>query len=149
MSRNKFVAAFIAVLLISTFAFAGGPLIINPESKKPVKYPGTVSVYYDLGDLATGIWDYSVDPAVQVTLDNNVGKHLVEKVYGDWSSIPTTSFRAVVAGDFSQVGLPNITGANADLVIGVFSGGGNHVIFDADGSVMTDFFGASPNVLGI
>jgi len=136
--------------LISSPAFAGGPLIVNPATKKAYAYgPGTIQVYYDSGDLATGIWNWNVDPAVQLTLDNSVGKHLVEKGYADWSAIPSSSVRATVVGDFASVGLPNIRGANAEQVIGTYNGGGIYVIFDADGTVMTDFFGVSPNVLGI
>ncbi len=54
-----------------------------------------------------------------------------------------------MAGDFSSVGLPDITGANAGLVIGTFNGGGIHVMYDDDGSIISSFFGAPPGVLGI
>src|SRR6266571_8677980 len=96
MARTKVIAALIAFFVVAPLAFAGGPLIIDPITKKAVAYPGLVHVYYDQGNLATGIWNYSVDPAVQVNLDNNVGKYLVEKGFADWSNIPTSSFRAVV-----------------------------------------------------
>src|SRR5262245_18539788 len=142
--------ALVVAALLTASAFAGGPLIINPETKTAYAYgPGTVPVYYDNGDLATNIWDWTQDPAVQVSLDNSVGRHLVEKGYADWSAVPSTSFRAAVVGSFASIGLPNITGANADQVIGTYNGGGVHVIFDADGTVMSDFLGVSPNVLGI
>jgi hypothetical protein len=150
MRRNNLVLSLLAILaLFTSAAFAGGPLVVNTDTKTPYAYAGTVNVYYDNGNLATGLWNYYVRPAVQVTLDNSKGKHLVEKGYADWSAIPSASVRAVVAGDFASRGLPDITGANANLVIGTDNGGGIYVIFDADGSVLRDFFGASPNVLGI
>ena len=152
--RNNSLVQTLAILmtmaLITSTAFAGGPLMLNPDTKTAYAYgPGAVSVYYDNGDLATGIWDWNVYPAVKVTLGNDIGKKLVEKGYADWSAIQSTSFRATVAGNFASLGLPDITGSNADLVIGVYNGGGIHVIFDADGTIMSDFLGVSPNVLGI
>ena len=138
------------LMLLSGFAFAGGPLYINPNTGKAYHYgPGPVSVYYDQGPLAQ-IWDYSQDPAVQITLGNAVGKHLVEKGFHDWSSVPSTSFRASVLGDFSRAGLPDISVDNVADVIGKYNGGGIYVVFDADGSIMENFFGVSPDgVLGI
>src|SRR5512138_3324941 len=124
MRRTSFVqilAIVTALAMLPYTAFAGGPLIVNPDTRTPYAYgPGTVQVYYDNGNLATGIWNWNVSPAEQVDLDNSVGKHLVEKGYADWSSIPSSSFRAAVAGNFASIGLPDITGSNADLVIGVF-----------------------------
>jgi hypothetical protein len=149
-SNNLALCLLAIVALFTSAAFAGGPLVINPNTKTPYAYgPGTVNVYYDNGDLATGLWNYYVYPRKQVTLDNSVGKHLVEKGFADWSAVKTASFRATVAGDFASIGLPNITGANADLVIGKDVGDGIFVIFDADGTIMRNFFGVSSNVLGI
>ena len=130
-------------------ARAGGPLIVDPTSGKPWRYaPGTVvPVFHDIGDYAVVI-DWENYPAT-VTFDNAVGAGQVRAGFASWSSVPSTSFRAQVKGDFASLGLPDITGANADLIIGRFNGGGVHVIFDADGSVFENFFGVGPNVLGI
>ena len=54
-----------------------------------------------------------------------------------------------MAGTFGDLGLGDIVGANAGSVIGVDNGGGLHVIFDADGTVLTDFIGVGFGVLGI
>jgi hypothetical protein len=140
------LAAGLAVL--ASTARAGAPLVVDPVTGKPWVYgPGPVRVYHDLGDYAV-VTDWANYPA-QVTFDNAVGAAQVQKGFGDWSSVPTTSLRAVVQGSFAALGLPDVTGANADLVIGTWNGGGVHVIFDADGSVMESFFGVGPNVLGI
>jgi uncharacterized membrane protein len=150
--RNKVLLTllFVAQLFLCGSALAGGPLFINPTTKKAYHYGHMpVPVYYDRGPLAV-IWDYSQGSPVQIRLTNAVGKHLVEKGFHDWSNVPTASFRAHVAGNFSTVGLPNITGANVQDVIGNYNGGGIYVIFDADGSIMENFFGVSPEgILGI
>src|SRR5437764_14386368 len=108
MRRNNLVrglALFTLIALLPCLASAGGPLIVNPDTKTAYTYgPGTVQVYYDNGDLASNIWDWNQDPAVQVTLGNSVGRHLVEKGYADWSAIPTTSLRAAVHGRFASIG---------------------------------------------
>ncbi len=138
----------IAVLVVATAALAGAPLIVDPVTRKPWVYgPGTVPVYYDQGDFAV-VYDWNNYPA-QVTFDNATGAAQVRKGVADWSAIPTSTFRAEVKGDFGTKGLPDITGDNAGLVIGAVNGGGIYVIFDADGSVMQNFFGVGPNILGI
>jgi hypothetical protein len=69
--------------------------------------------------------------------------------YAEWTGVSTATLSAAVAGDFASVGLPDITGSNAGLVVGTFNGGGLHVLYDDDGSIIRDFFGAPPGVLGI
>lgn len=144
----KFVL-LLALILISGLAYAGGPLLINPDTKTAYHYgPGAIPVYYDQGILGV-VWDYSQNPPVQVTFDNSVGRKLVERGFHSWASVPSTSLRASVLGDFSLVGLPDITGDNVTRVIGAFNGGGIYVIFDSDGTIMQNFFGAGDGVLGI
>ncbi|MEI6226931.1 MAG: matrixin family metalloprotease, partial [Deltaproteobacteria bacterium] len=139
------LAAFAA-----TPALAGGPLIVDSVTGKPWRYaPGVVvPVYTDLGDYSfqSAWW---VDPPVDYVFSNAVGVDQVRKGFASWSAVPTSSFRAAVVGDFASIGLPDITGQNAQLVIGAWNGGGIQVIFDADGTIFSEFFGVSPNVLGI
>ena len=67
-----------------------------------------------------------------------------------WSSVPTSSFRATVAGDFSAIGLGDVNASNIASVIGTYNGGGIHVVYDSDGSILSDYFGVPPTaVLGI
>jgi hypothetical protein len=105
-------------------------------------------VYYDLGNLGT-VTNYYVYPPTQVTFDNSVGKQVVQAGFNSWSSIPTSSFRANVIGDFSLLGLPNITSTNVGDIIGGPERYGVFVIFDEDGSIMQNFLGAPDGVLGI
>src|SRR5262249_6078249 len=50
---------------------------------------------------------------------------------------------------FASIGLPDITAANANLVIGPYNGGGVQVIYDTDGKILQNVLGAPPSVLGI
>jgi len=128
-------AAILAIAACACTApvFAGGPLYVVPSggALKPARWEGTVKVYTDQGGLGA--------------LDNATATKLVANAVKQWSSVPTSSFRAVIAGQ-----LPfDITGANAGQVIGASNGGGIQVIFDSDGSVISDFMGAGYGVLGI
>jgi hypothetical protein len=153
MTRNK--SGIVALLLASCFAltsvaFAGGPLIVDPNTKTGFHFDTStpIPVYYDLGNLGV-VTDYSTNPPTLVTFNNTVGKNLVTKGYADWSAIKTSSMRANVVGDFSKIGLPDIDSTNVTDIIGTSNGRGIYVIFDADGSIMQNFFGVGPNVLGI
>ena len=128
-----------------TPALAGGPLFVVPSggTLKPARWQGVVNVYTDLGDLGA-------TPNATVT-------KVVEDALAQWSSVPNSTFRAKLAGQLPY----DVTGANADQVIGSFPGGGNpsnsntsngggiHVVYDGDDSVIADFMGAGYGVLGI
>ncbi len=147
-SRRLLLA--LALAAAASPALAGGPLIVDAVTGKPWRWaPGTVvPVYTDLGDYSfqSAWW---LEPPVDYVFPNAVGVAQVRKGFADWSAVPTSSFRAEVRGDFASIGLPDIVGANAGMVIGTWNGGGIHVIFDADGTVLQEFFGVSPDVLGI
>jgi hypothetical protein len=96
---------------------------------------GTVDVYTDLG--SNGILTGAESDA------------LTANGYAEWTGVATAYFSAAIAGDFSAVALPDIVGANAGLVVGTFNGGGIHVMYDNDGTIVFNFFGAPPGVLGI
>jgi len=118
-------------------AQAGGPLVVVPTDQglQPARWEGTVPVYADLGSLGV------VNHAKAIGL-------LRDSVQA-WSRVKTSSFHAEVVGTTGDLGLGDITGANAGSIIGADNGGGLHVIFDADGTVLTDFFGVGGGVLGI
>lgn len=134
-TRNLLCAA--ALIAAAMPAVAGGPLAVVPtaEGLKPARWEGAVPVYVDLGNLGL----VTHEQAVQ----------LVTNSLQAWSSVDTSSFRATVAGTTGDLGLGDIVGANAGSVIGAYNGGGIHVIFDGDGTVLTDFFGVGGGVLGI
>lgn len=123
----------LAACVTAGAAWAGGPLYVVPSNGtlQPARWHGTVQVYTDQGTLGV--------------LDNAQGNQLVQASLTEWSSVPTSSFRAKVAGALPH----DITGANAGTVIGAANGGGIQVIYDSDGSVIGDFIGAGYGVLGI
>src|SRR5262252_610548 len=123
----------LAAVALAAPALAGGPLMIVPSggTLKPARWEGTVKVYTDQGSLGA--------------LDNATANKLVANAVKQWSSVPTSSFRAEIAGTIPF----DVTGANAGQIIGASNGGGIQVIFDSDGSVLGDFIGVGPGVLGI
>ncbi|QRO00470.1 hypothetical protein JRI60_16260 [Archangium violaceum] len=138
-ARNRFLRlGAVAALTTATLAHAGGPLLIaDPERRIPYAYPNgvPVRVYTDLGPLGV--------------LSNKTADALTAFAFGQWTQVPSSDFTATVAGDFALLGLPDIDGTNAAQVVGTFNGGGIHVLYDHDGSIIRDFFGAPDGVLGI
>jgi len=141
LAGRLFAGLFAAAL--ASAAVAGGPLYTYdyqnriPYAWRPATWPnGQVPVYTDLGNLGV--------------LSHQRAGQMVTFSAGQWSSVPTSSFRAAVVGDVSQLGLSDITFANVTSVIGPYNGGGIDVIYDSDGSILTNFFGVPPTaVLGI
>ena len=139
MSANRSLVALLtlAVSAAAVTALAGGPLIVVPtaEGMRPARWEGTVKVYTDLGTLGV--------------VNNAMANQLVRNSLGQWSSVTTSSFRAKVVGTTADLGLGDITADNVGSVIGADNGGGLHVIYDGDGSIMRDFLGVGDGVLGI
>lgn len=136
--KKQLAVVFALLMIINASAvYAGGPLIIfDPFTRTPYAYPvGTVDVYTDLGN--NGV------------LSNAVSNTNTAYGYAQWTGVATSYFSAAVVGDFASIGLPDIVGANAGLVVGTFNGGGIHVMYDNDGTITSNFFGAPPGVLGI
>ena len=151
MNRVKSVRNVLLALgaAFAGMAMAGGPLLVDPKTGTAFHYgPAPVPVYYDLGNFGV-VWDYSTAIPRKVVFDNAVGANLVRTGYASWSNVPTTSLRAKVEGNFALKGLPNIDATNITKIIGTRNGRGIYVVFDADGSIMQNFFGVSDGVLGI
>ena len=156
-ARRGAVAALLACAAAAP-ALAGGPLYVVPVNgvMKPVRWSGTVRVYLDVGNLNVGmncivdenyncVLDEAGNPVYPV-LDQQAGDDLVAATVAQWSSVPTSSFRATIAGR-SPV---DITGANVAQYIGADNGGGIQTIYDADGSVIDALTGGYGfGVLGI
>jgi FlgD Ig-like domain len=139
------LGALAAVLLLAAAspALAGGPLLIyDPATGAPYAYPpGTVTVYTDLG--SNGF------------LTNAESDTLVAHTVQTWSAVPTSYFSAAIAGEILVDGVPtDITAANVDSIISTDgheadNGGGIYVIYDTDGTIFSDFFGAPPGAAGV
>jgi len=149
MQRTK-SSQIISAILFAIFAVGGvnaaGPLMMwNREQRIPYRWDVStpVKVYTDSGP-------FEVVPSQYTPIPNEVADAAVAFSIGQWSNVETSSFKAEIAGDFESIGLPDINSpANAGLVIGPDNGGGVHVIYDQDGSVMAQFLGAPSSVLGI
>jgi uncharacterized membrane protein len=125
--------------LAATVALAGGPLhTFNYATRTPYAWNvaawpnGQVPVYTDLGVLGV--------------VSNARANELASNAAAQWSGVPTSKFRSAVVG--SRLG--DITDLNVASVVGAFNGGGIDIVYDADGSIMENFFGVPPEaVLGI
>ena len=180
---NVLRAGIAAAMFASSMAFAYGPLYIHDYATgTPYRWDVTtpVPVYTDGGNFASGTvylwvdtpetcneadgWQCGSSEPLYVEFTNEQGVARVTDALDTWSSVPTSSFQAAVAGSFADIGIGgangDITGAeeefstdsNGDVVhevVGTVNGGGIHVMFDEDGSVMRDVMGAPFGVLGI
>jgi len=138
-------------------ALAGGALYVTPVNGvvKPLRWSGTVQVYLDQGDLNRGWqpqWQCDEFTCIQVkeftgvNLGQQAGDDLVAATVAQWSGVPTSSFRAAIAGR-SPV---DITGANVFDYIGKANGGGIQTIYDADNSVIDTLVGGDGyGILGV
>lgn len=136
-ARLAVLAGFI-VLFGAAAAHAGGPLVLFDEATRtPYAYPpGDVDYFTDLGP--NGI------------LTNDESDSLTARAFREWNNVPTSYFSAALAGEILVDGVPtDITLANIDSIYAKFNGGGIHVIYDSDGSIISGFFGAPPGVAGI
>jgi len=127
---------------------------------------GTVTIYVPTPETcnADDGWQCGYYEDLYVEFTNEQGVARVADALASWTAVPTSTFQAAVAGDFLGIGIGggdgDITGApeefdtdeNGEIVhevIGTVNNGGIHVIFDEDGSVMTNVMGAPYGVLGI
>jgi len=125
---------------------------------------GTVSLYDNTLPTcnAEGGWVCNYDLYVEFTNEQGVAR--VAESLASWTNVPTSSFQAEVAGSFADIGLGgddgDITGAPEEFstdengetiheILGTDNGGGIHVVFDEDGTVMTNVLGVPYGVLGV
>lgn len=113
---------------------AGGPLFIcDPTTRTPFTYPaGSVPIRKDPGSMGPDLTNAQAD----VLTDNG---------YAQWTNVATAFFEATPGADVAF----DVDATNVFLVIGAENGFGIDVVYDADGSIIADFFGAPPGVLGI
>src|SRR5262245_6795282 len=84
VDRLARVVACAAAFVCVAPAIAGGPLLVVPKdgTVKPARWEGIVNVYIDQGTLGV--------------LDNAQATQLVANAVAQWSSVPTSSFRAQI-----------------------------------------------------
>lgn len=179
--KRSLAVSIAAIGLTCTSAYAYGPLyIFDFATGTPYRWDVVepVPVYTDGGNFASGTvslrnpdldtcnneggWICYEDVYVEFTNEQGVAR--VTDALASWSSVPTSSFQAVVAGSFADIGIGgsdgDITGAPEEFgtdengnpvheVIGSVNNGGIHVLFDETGTVMANVMGAPYGVLGI
>ena len=139
MKKNKqrlLNACLLLVFLASlSQAFAGGPLILFVPGT-PFRYPGPLVLFTDN------------DPMFSTTapITNAMADATAAAAIAEWTAVPTATFVGTVGGDFTSIGLPDITLANVFTVLGAFNGGGYHIIYDHNGTITAAL--AGPGVLG-
>lgn len=151
MSFKTLHKALAALALLSVgLVQAAGPLLTSdkPGNPQPLRWNTSkpIPVYTDLG-----VYSYAND-GVTPFITNQRANEMVAFAVNEWSKVPTSTWKGYVAGDFSQVpGIgEDITFANVDKVYGRYNGGGMHVIYDTDGSILENYFGVPRDaVLGI
>lgn len=131
-------------------ANAAGPLYTtdgsNPQPLKWDMSKGPIPVYTDGGEAFT--FDYDGEtPFLTIERANEITAH----AFKNWSDVPTSTFAAQISGTIEQMtGIADVTGANATEMYGKENGYGFWVLYDTDGSILEDFFGAPKEaVLGI
>lgn len=161
------VLAGTVALVIFCFAgsqslFAGGPLTVGGPSAGiqggPLVWDNTKPIAYrvDAGPL-------SQTPSGTVILDNTTGVSRVNRLFGNWSAVPTANLVFSNAG--SLLAIPSAAfPAGGDVqtaqefldVVGAgsspdpnscFAGGQSPIVFDADGSIFAAL-GLPPGVIG-
>jgi hypothetical protein len=149
-NTKRVLAALLAGATTCMAAHAAGVLFTNdkPGNPQPLRWNTSqpIPVYTDLG-----VFTYDFDGTTPF-ITNERADELVAFGLNQWSKVPTSTLRARVAGDFTKV--PSIggdvTAKNFTKVWGAFNGGGMHVVYDTDGSILEEYFGISRyEVLGI
>ena len=133
---------FLACLLLSRIAFAGGPAFVAGSSYFDPATKGSPVVW------ANGVVNYYTDQgALSASMANSAADVFVASAFNQWTSIPTAAISAVRAGQLAE----DVNGAN------VSSGGGQinlpadiqssavgtpvGIVYDYDGSVTDALLG--------
>lgn len=143
------VASLLAsFLLVASQAIAGGPLRVTGAMAmapgQPFVWVVTSPVRYtvDTGPL-------SINPSGQTVISNSQGLALVQSLFQNWQSVPTTAIQFAYAGPISGVSGGDVTTIqDFNTVQGSCNAGTQSpVIFDANGSLIRAL-GLDPLVIG-
>lgn len=132
-------------------ANAAGPLYLSTDSGqlRPLVWDtshGPIPVYVDGGGAFTYDFD-GTTPFITIERANEITAF----AFDQWSSVPTSTFRAQIAGTIAdRTGIADVTAANAGEIYNVENGYGFWVLYDTDGSILEEYFGVPRDaVLGI
>lgn len=147
--RNALGLALALILATGIAHAAGFNYTTDGTNPMPITWDtsnGPIPIYTDGGEAFTFEYD-GVTPFITIERANQITAF----AYGQWNNIPTATFNAQIAGTIeSQTGIADVTGANATEIYDVENGYGIWVLYDTDGSILEDYFGAPRTaVLGI
>jgi hypothetical protein len=141
--RRRAVAALAGLAACAAFApgsRAGGPLLVSDG--QPVRWAtGPVVGPPPLSSQTVDALDrvvYHVDSGTLGSLSNEQAVALVDRIFGLYNDIPTSTLRFVNGGPIRdpRTGDPiNVTGSNAGLVLGNNPTFQNPIVFDSDGEI--------------
>lgn len=135
--RKLTIVLSMLVLLVASNAMALGPLLVfDPSTSTPYAWAGPIALYTD-NDASFSL----TGPVSNADADARVADAAAQ-----WAGVATSSLSIAVAGDFASIGLPDINLGNWGLVLSTDNGGGYHVVYDHDGSIVANL--AGPGVLG-
>lgn len=137
MNFNRFTVAIftlLAVLLPLRTLFGGGPLILF-DLGDPYRYDTASPVIYNLDLGALG------------PLTNAQADVLANGSFANWGAVPTAAISFSQGADLAV----DVVLANANTYLGSpgVGDGLSPVVYDTDGSIIANYFGAPPGVLGI
>jgi len=148
--KRPVAALFLSYLLVSGFAFAGGPLTVTgPAAPNPgqafvwaVSSASPIRYTVDTGPLST-------NPSGQTIINNAQGLARVKSLFDNWHNVSTASINFSYAGPITGVsGGDVMTMADFNTVHGSCNAGTQSpVIFDANGSLL-HALGLDPLVIG-
>jgi len=134
---RRLTSLLASILLFSSQTLAGGPTrVTGPAATapgQPFVWLATSPIRYtvDTGPL-------SVNPSGQTVINNSQGLSLVQSLFQNWHSVPTTSIQFAYAGPISGVSGGDVrTVQDFNSVQGSCNAGTQSpVIFDADGALI-------------
>lgn len=144
---------FLLTLLLSGYAFAGGPEYVTnlpgtPQDGKPYTWdPAAMPIKYtvDPGPMSSN--------AGKVVVDNATGLQRVAQMFQNWQNVPTAALSYSYAGPILAAG-GYVKGADVATVVQFNAVAGscqsaqqNPIVFDADGSLMASL-GVDSDVIG-
>ncbi len=134
IKRPTLIFSCLISIFFTGFLYAGGPLILFSPGV-PYQYDTTSPVVYNLdqGDFGP--------------LTNAQADVLSIGSFDNWGAVPTATISFVQGADLPV----DVVLANADTYLGSpgVGDGLNPVVYDSDGSIIANYFGAPPGVLGI
>lgn len=145
---RRLASLFASFLLVASLAIAGGPLhvtgLLATAPGQPFLWVVASPIRYtvDTGPL-------SENPSGQTVIDNSHGLALVESLFQNWQSVPTTAIQFSYAGPIGGISGGDVkTIQDFNTVQGSCNAGTQSpVIFDANGSLL-QALGLDPLVIG-